>query len=81
MQTAAHKTVIQDPLLDDDATAEYLGGIATNTLSAWRKTGRGPKFLKLGAGRTAAVRYRRSDLDAWLESCVRTSTSDQGTAA
>lgn len=40
------------------------------TLAQWRHRGEGPKFLKLGGH----VRYRRSDLDAWLESCARSST-------
>lgn len=46
-------------------------GVPEATLAQWRYLGEnGPPFLKLG-GR---VRYRRSDLDAWLDSCARTST-------
>lgn len=41
------------------------------TLERFRLTGEGPRFAKLGS----AVRYRRSDLDAWLESRLVTSTS------
>ena len=41
------------------------------TLERFRLTGEGPRFAKLGG----AVRYRRSDLDAWLESRLVTSTS------
>lgn len=34
----------------------------------WRRTG--PKYLKLGDGRSAPVRYRRRDVAAWLDSRV-----------
>lgn len=42
------------------------------TLERFRITGAGPSFLKLGG----AVRYRRADLDAWLESRLTRSTSE-----
>lgn len=43
--------------------AVYLG-VATATLEKWAKTGRyGLKFTRVGG----AVRYRKADLDAWLE--------------
>jgi predicted DNA-binding transcriptional regulator AlpA len=32
------------------------------TLRRWRSQGKGPRFLKLGG----AVRYRLSDVEAWL---------------
>lgn len=31
----------------------------------WRLFRKGPKFVKIGA----AVRYRREDLETWLNSC------------
>ena len=43
------------------------------TLERFRVTGGGPKFCKLGG----AVRYRRPDLDAWLETRVIHSTSEK----
>jgi len=49
--------------------AEYLG-MKPQTLEAWRCRGGGPKFAKLGR----AVRYRQSDLDAWIESRIRENT-------
>lgn len=49
-------------------------GLASSTLRKLRLTGQGPKFLKLGR----AVRYRDSDLDAWLEGRTVLSTSDRG---
>lgn len=39
--------------------------IPETTLAQWRYLRKGPRFLKLGAH----VRYRRSDIDAWLASC------------
>lgn len=36
------------------------------TLAQWRYRGEGPRYLKLGGH----VRYRRSDVDAWLESSL-----------
>lgn len=43
------------------------------TLARMRVTGEGPPYYKLGE---RSVRYRRSDLDAWLESRVVRSTAD-----
>jgi predicted DNA-binding transcriptional regulator AlpA len=57
-----------------DAAAHYLG-IANSTLNKTRLTGDGPPFVKVGP---RAVAYRRADLDAWLETRVRRSTSDRG---
>jgi len=50
--------------------AAYLG-LSPNTLNRWRYTGDGPRFVKLGR----AVRYRREELDDWVASCGRQSTS------
>ena len=47
-------------------------GLASATLRKLRLTGEGPPFMKLGR----AVRYRREDLDAWLEARVIRSTSE-----
>ncbi len=38
--------------------------IKKQTLARWAVEGKGPKFIKLGG----AVRYRRDDVLAWLES-------------
>lgn len=46
------------------------------TLERFRLTGAGPVYAKLGG----AVRYRRADLDAWLESRLVASTSAEGAA-
>lgn len=44
-------------------------------LAQLRYTGGGPRFIKLTA---KAVRYRQSDLDAWIAAKVRTNTRDAG---
>jgi len=54
-----------------DKAAEYLG-LRDTTLEAWRCRGGGPVFLKLGK----AVRYRKEDLDKFLDARARTSTSE-----
>ena len=60
-------------LLDTDEAAAYLH-LSPRTLERYRVTGEGPRFLKLGR----RVLYRRGDLDTWIESRVRRSTSDPG---
>lgn len=47
---------------DTEGTAAYLGKPA-GTLVQWRYQGFGPPYVKLGQ----AVRYRKPDVDAWLE--------------
>lgn len=60
---------ISNPLLDEVQAAEHLQ-VSPGTLSVWRSTGRYQlPFLKVGR----KVRYRLSDLDAWLESRTRDS--------
>lgn len=54
-------------LLDEQAAAALLT-VAPGTLGVWRSTGRyNLPFLKVGRN----VRYRRSDLLAWLEKRTR----------
>lgn len=56
-------------LMDPAEAAKYLG-VAVGTLSVWRSVGRyALPFVKVGR----RVKYRRSDLDAWLELRTRTS--------
>jgi len=52
-------------------------GLAESTLNKLRLTGDGPRFLKLTARR---VSYDTADLDEWLASKRRISTSDHGNA-
>lgn len=56
-------------LLDDKSAAALLN-VTTGTLSVWRCTGRyNLPFLKIGS----KVRYRRNDLETWLEKRYRQS--------
>ena len=50
-------------LLTTAQAAEYTG-LAKQTLHQKRVSGGGPKFCKIGR----TVRYRKEDLDAWVES-------------
>ena len=50
-------------LINTDTVAKLLG-LSSPTLRLWRTLGKGPQYVKLGG----AVRYRISDLEAWLDS-------------
>ena len=52
--------------------ASELLGVSVRTLQKWRLQGNGPRFVKLGH----AVRYDVKDLEAYIESARRRSTSD-----
>ncbi|MFA7586264.1 MAG: helix-turn-helix domain-containing protein [Novosphingobium sp.] len=61
---------INTELLVVKEAADYCR-LSQSYLNTLRVSGGGPAFLKLGS----AVRYRRTDLDAWLESRLARSTS------
>ena len=63
-------------LLNRTEAAHFLG-ISRRTLEKWAVTGDGPPFYKLG-GR---VLYDQSDLEDWIASKRRLSTSDPGQEA
>ena len=56
----------------DTRQAAELIGMSSRTLEKWRVEGTGPPFLKLGR----RVLYSRADLEAWLLSRRRHSTSE-----
>lgn len=60
-----------ETLLTTPEVAECLG-IAQITARKWRLEGFGPRFVKVGSG----VRYRASDVEAWLASRTVQSTSE-----
>ena len=60
--------------LIDRTTAAHQLGVSPRTLEKWAVTGEGPVFYKL-VGR---VLYDQSDLEDWIASKRRLSTSDQG---
>ena len=49
--------------LTSKQAAKYVG-ISEAALRLWRSEGRGPRHFKAGE---KLVRYRRADLDAWIE--------------
>lgn len=51
-----------DPLLTVDEVATYLG-VPVGTLYRWRTHNGGPRGIRVGR----YVRYRRADVDAWLD--------------
>lgn len=59
------------------AAAEYLG-MSPSTLAKMRLRGDGPIYMKAGP---RVVLYDLADLDAWLESCRRKSTSDSASGS
>ncbi len=64
----------RDERVDFFDTIEAPGylGLKRTTLEAWRCRGGGPKFVKLGR----LVKYRRSDLDKFIEARVRSNTCE-----
>ena len=52
-----------------EAAAAKILGLSRATLTAWRYRHQGPPFLRLGAGRRPAVRYKRSDIIAFAQLC------------
>lgn len=62
------ETIAASAELVDDKTAAALIQVSPGTLSVWRSTGRYKlPFVKIGA----KVRYKRCDLQAWLDSRYR----------
>jgi excisionase family DNA binding protein len=53
---------VDERLWTEQETAEYLH-VAVGTLRRWRAEGTGPPALRVGR----TIRYRRSDVDAWVE--------------
>lgn len=64
---------MQEKLLTPEQAAVRLH-LRPTTLARWRWAGCGPRFFKIG-GR---VRYAESDLQAFIDAGLRTSTSDTG---
>ena len=59
-------------LLTTTQAADFLG-ISKRTLDGMRLSGRGPAYVKVGS----LVRYPATELEEWLLSSLRKSTSDQ----
>lgn len=63
-----------DTLVKPAELAESLG-VSENTLRWWRHVGRGPKHVALTE---RVIRYRREDVDAWLEQCAADTADQKG---
>ncbi len=59
--------------LNERQAARYLG-VSPGTLRLWRSEGRAPRFFRAGK----LVRYRRADLDSWIESRLSDPKPGQG---
>jgi excisionase family DNA binding protein len=67
---------VPSPNLTTEEAAKFLS-IKASTLEQWRWNGKGPLFVKIGR----SCRYRHSDLEAFLEDRVFTSTTQAQNAA
>jgi predicted DNA-binding transcriptional regulator AlpA len=63
-----------ESLLNQKQAARVLG-ISVRTLERHRVAGTGPRWARLGR----LVRYRQSDLTAWVDGNLRSSTSEPET--
>lgn len=65
--SSPQSTASLDSLLNERDVARIVG-VSVDSVQRWRRHRQGPRFLKVGAGRQAAVRYQKSDLLFWLAS-------------
>jgi hypothetical protein len=70
--------------VDQNLTKEDVAAllrVSVHTLARWRCEGKGPRYVKLGTGRTALIRYPRSAIETYLAGAARRSTVDPGEGA
>lgn len=65
-----------ESLIDEEEASAFLGH-SVRTLQKWRVRGGGPRFVRISR---RSIRYRRSDLLAWIEARVCANTSAPITA-
>lgn len=75
-EAASRPNTDPDALLTEVQAADFLN-LSVRTLQAWRLRGGGSRYIKCGR----AVRYRRRDLIAYLDTNTVAHTSDLGQAA
>ncbi len=63
-----------EQLLNEKQAAAFLG-YTPRAMQKWRCVGSGPQFVRVSQ---CSIRYRLKDLTAWIDSRLRTSTSDNG---
>jgi excisionase family DNA binding protein len=64
---------VDDHLLSLDDLAAFLG-VPKRTLYSWRYRGEGPVGYRVGRH----VRYRREDIEAWLQQCREADRENTG---
>ena len=64
-----------DRLIDEREAAGFLC-YSPRALQNWRIRGGGPRFVKVSA---RSIRYRRRDLNRWIEERIRSNTSEDPT--
>ncbi len=64
-----------DRLIDEREAASFLC-YSKRALQNWRVRGGGPRFVKVSA---RSIRYRRRDLNRWIEERIRSNTSEDPT--
>jgi hypothetical protein len=69
-RTLAHGEIAVTELMTADEVAA-LFDITVPVLANWRSAGKGPRYVKLG-GR---VKYRKADVETFIDSNVRQSTA------
>ncbi len=70
-------TIQANDKLMTQAQVKEITGLADSTLEQWRLKGKGPKFIKLGR----LVRYRTSDLQAYIDGLQGFSSTTEADAA
>jgi len=65
----------------DEQEAASLTGMSVHWLRRKRWAGGGIPFIKIGDGPKGAVRYKREDVEGFVNDRVRRSTSDPGKEA
>jgi len=66
---------MEEGTLLTEKQAAILLNYTPSFLQKRRMTGDGPPFVRISA---TSIRYRRKDLELFIENRIRTSTSDQG---
>ena len=63
-----------DDVLLDSADVARLLKIKVGTVHGWRQTGEGPVYCKVGNGPNALIRYRRQDVNSFIDKRIRQKT-------
>ena len=70
--TRDHASDYWNCLINEKAAADFLG-LTPRTMQAYRQHGGGPRYISISS---RCLRYRRTDLRAWAEGRMRSSTSE-----